>query len=258
MAASFIDQSHVHWTIHTTLAGKIQLVDRNGQPDRAHHWESPGGYMSSDAIELNSDQTGKIVLHGYGRHTLQTPGGALLGYLDVTQFTASDQQRIQAENEESVQSYAALVQHPEVFTDRIPHVGDQWLGSWPGVLAGYFFDTGVSYKVVGYARVTATCPTGSPQTVDAAAEPLPVLEDIPPAMREYASQILALAPSQNAAPQIYWQIADRTDRSVIAGHWRTIRRSGHFTGYGRHEVQDEKGETILTLDVRPSSSSATR
>jgi hypothetical protein len=209
--------------------------------------------VSSDEIELNSDPTGKIVLYGYGRHTLQTPGGALLGYLDVTRFTASDQQRIQSENEASVRSYAALVQHPEVFTDRIPHGGDQWLGSWPGVLAGYFFDSGVSYKVVGYARVTATCPTGNPQTVDATAEPLSALVNIPPAMREHASQILALAPSQNVAPQIYWQMADRTDHAVVAGHWRTIRRSGHVTGYGRHEVRDERGETILTLDVRPSS-----
>jgi hypothetical protein len=251
MSASFTDQSHTRWTIRTTMAGKLQLVNRDGQPDRDHHWESPNVYLPSDEIELNSDNTGKIVLHGYGRHALRTTSGVLIGYLDVTPFTASDQRRIQLEDDESVRSYAALVKDPEVFTDRIPHAGDQWLGSWTGVLAGYFFDTGASYKVVGYCQVTATCRTGNPQTVNATAQPLPLLADVPSAMRENASRILALAPPRNAEPQIYWQIADKADHTVVKGHWHIIKRSGRFTGYGRHEVKDENGETILTLDISP-------
>jgi hypothetical protein len=254
MSATFTDQSHTDWTLRTTLAAKIQLVDRDGQPDSGHHWESPGGYPPSDAIELTSHKTGKIVFHGYGRHTVRATSGDLLGYVDVTPFTESDQRRIQGENDENVRSYAALLQNPEDFTDRTPHTGDQFLwGPGPGVLAGYIFDSGISYKVIGYGKVTVTCPTGNPQTVDATAAPLPALGDITPAMRESAARILALAPPRNTAPQIYWQIADRTDHTVEGGHWRTIRRSGRFTGYGRHEVQDAKGESILTLDVSPVS-----
>jgi hypothetical protein len=252
MSATFTDQNHTDWTIRTTLAGKIQIVDRDGQPDRGHHWESPGGNPPSDAIELTSHKTGKIVFHGYGRHAVRATNGDLLGYLDVTPFAESDQRRHLIENEERVRSYAAFLQNPEDFTDRTPHPGDQFLwGPGPGVLAGYFYDSGISYKVVGYCRITATCPTGNPQTVDATAEPLPALGDITPAMRESAARILALAPPRNAAPQIYWQIADRNDHTVVDGHWRTIARSGHFTGYGRHEVRDDKGGTILTLDVSP-------
>jgi hypothetical protein len=257
MSATFTDHSHTDWTIRTTLAGKIQIVDQDGQPDRGHHWESPGGNPPSDAIELTSHKTGKIVFHGYGRHAVRAMNGDLLGYLDVTPFSESDQRRHLVENEASLRSYAALLQNPEDFTDRTPHTGDQFLwGPGPGVLAGYIFDSGISYKVIGYVRVTATCPTGEPQTVNATAAPLPALGNITPAMRESAAQIVALAPPRQAAPLIYWQIADRNDHTVEGGHWRTIARSGHFTGYGRHDVKGEKGETILTLDVSPAPHSA--
>jgi hypothetical protein len=53
-------------------------------------------------------------------------------------------------------------------------------------------------------------------------------------------------------PEAYWTIADpEADLDHQTGYWKHVLRSGTFTGYGHHVVNDETGKPLMTLDISP-------
>jgi len=258
-AFSFTDANHRNWTIHTGIAGKIHFIDAQGQ-DSPSELVSEGGFPASDTVRLACNTKGiDVTLHGYGRHAIRSANGDLIGYLEVSPLSTDDQQRLREQGEKSQKGIGAMYTQPEVFTSS-NDIGESGMNTSPGLAAGFYQHPGVSWKVLGYAQVTAVCLVDGRQnrqqgTADVAPSLDTLSPQVPAPIREALTRLVSLAPPRNAPPRIFWQIADTADHSVVGGRWRTIARSGSFTGYGRHEVEDEKGKTLLTLDVSPLTSS---
>ena len=249
--AAFTDSQGRLWDIRTNLPGTIRLFNTEGR--QIGQMTTDGGSPRGSDIVLVScagqqDQT----LHGYGKHLLRSRTGAILGSLNVSPLSAQDKQQQAASGMAARNGLEALYREPNTFTANAPGSGGKGgVTGAVGLTAGHLTDRGISWKLIGYAMVTADYLTGEkPEHQEGRGSALPSADSVPfPARGEFA-RLMSLAPPLGAAPQLYWQIAG-DNHTIEKGTWRDLRRTGSFTGYGKHEVKDENGKTVLVLTVSP-------
>jgi hypothetical protein len=77
-------------------------------------------------------------------------------------------------------------------------------------------------------------------------------------------------------PEIYWTIANVSENWSIGenwsidnvwekdnadrenGRWKSVKRTGSFTGYGTHEVKDTQGKVLMRIEVSPKPKAITK
>jgi hypothetical protein len=248
---TFSDNHGTTWDIRTNLPGTLRFFSAEGK--LIGQMTTDGGFpRGSDIVLITYAGRQDHTVHGYGKHLLRSKSGALLGYLEVVPLSPREKLEQKTAAVAARSSLEALYKEPNNFTANGPDSGGSGgvTGS-PGLTAGYLTDHGLSWKMVGYALVTAEYISGDkPERQQGAGSALPSADVVPLPVRDQFARLAALAPSLDAVPQVYWQIAG-DDHTVAHGTWRDLRRSGQFAGYGKHEVKDENGKTVLVLTVSP-------
>ncbi|WP_309706866.1 hypothetical protein [Armatimonas sp.] len=121
---------------------------------------------------------------------------------------------------------------------------------------------GFAWKMLGHARVTMTLNTDPrhPNYIRGFVSKNQPLEN---GQWAQAQELMPLIPARTTTPKIYWFQAtpggERTpsDHQIgkylldSHGAWKTVRRSGEFTGYGKHVVNGPDGKPQLILEVSP-------
>lgn len=114
---------------------------------------------------------------------------------------------------------------------------------------------GYAWKVLGDVKVTMSLYT------DPKYQPLVRhFESTPPFSHDQQAQ--PYWPKAGASPRIYWSqsapahtpakpnLSDPYELDALGG-WKTVARSGEFTGYGKHVITDPDGTPQLILEVSP-------
>jgi len=224
------------------------------------------------------------VMNGPGRYPVKDAAGRLWGYVVLSPFTAEDEAKVKAENDQIQSNFVDYYRRPERVTPSGDGHGFYHVVAVPGLTGGYFGESvdaadtkffvgrGASFKVYGQARVTARYHAprhvavrngnrGEQRTVLPARvlteETKTGLFPSPEELREAPTFWSEAYQSRRgaAAPEVFWQLPAPNTEGIFLlderGKWRSVRRSGGFTGYGRHVVRDEAGRELLVLEVSP-------
>jgi hypothetical protein len=251
--SSFTDNQGHPWDIRTNLPGTIRLFNPEGK--LIGQMTTDGGFpRGSDIVLVTYAGQQDSTVHGYGKHLLRNTKGTILGSVEIAPFSAQDKASQKTASEQNWSGLEALYREPNTFATADSGGREGVLGAI-GLTAGYRTDEGLSWKMIGYASVTAEYVMGGKSELQTGkGGPLPSLDITPLPMRTLLTRLGTLAPAPGTAPQIYWQRVGK-DHTIHRGAWCDLQDSGKFTGYGRHEVKDKNGKTILVLTVAPLTSS---
>jgi hypothetical protein len=251
-SSSFTDKDHKTWEIRTHLPGTICVFTASGQP--LGRYTSSGGFpKGSDIVLLTYAGKAKYTLHGYGTHVIKDEAGKVRGRVEVAPLSEKDIKEQRTIAEVTRRGQEAMYREPNAFTnDLAASMSTDFVTSAFGLSGGYNSSRGVSWKMLGYANITAEyLPKHSKVEMNiqrGMGKLVPTIDTIPPALRPGFMKRTEQAPPPGTAPKVYWQIAG-DDHKIVNGAWRDLKRSGEFTGYGKHIVKDEAGNPVLVLTV---------
>lgn len=228
------------------------------------------------------------VIRGPGRHEIRDRRGQVVGTVLLSSWTEADATQVETEKRDREEAKEDFSRSPERLAPCWGRGSAELVAQGMGAVAGRSPEQGASWKVMGYADVEARYRTGIRQHQKSYLTPplkpeelAEYLLQLPPRERESAERhlqrMISIAPKPEAPPVIYWAFAGGEkyhgpglgsydpvgDYAVQAvpkqggylvdktGRWPQVRRSGQFMGYGKHEVKDENGKTVLVLTVSP-------
>jgi hypothetical protein len=206
----------------------------------------------------------------------------------MSPWTEADATQVETEKKDREEAKEDFSRSPERLAPCWGRGSAELVAQGMGAVAGRSPEQGVSWKVMGYANVEARYRTGIRQHGKSYRIPILKPEDLaaylaqfPPQERgsaeRHLQRMISMAPKPEAPPVIHWAFAGGDkyrgpglgsydpvgDYAVQAvpktggylvdktGRWPQVRRSGQFTGYGKHEVKDENGKTEQVLTVSP-------
>ena len=208
-------------------------------------------------------------LTGMGRHEIRDDSGALLATVELTPWTNEEQRQVDTERADRDGAADDFYVSPERLAPCWSRGAAEEVVGEIGVASGRRAESGVSWKLYGYAHVKATYPYRVEKPIIQEGKSHRLREP-----NEEIEQRLALRPVKDETPIIYWAVAgDFTpgngqssyDAPGVTqpfpakggylvdrrGRWPAIRASGQVSGYGHHEIKNQNGETVLVLDVTP-------
>lgn len=276
------------WYFHGQFRGNATVVSPKGNYVNKLPLNGSSSSASIRVIySMNKREVAQADLSGMGKHSIRDRSGNLLGSIILSPLTDEDVKMIKKAEDEVAHNFLDFYQRIERVTPSDDKRGFYPVMAVPGLVGGYFREyvrvhgetrsvtQGASWKVYGQAGVKAQhltksrvivvteregiqlrIPLEAKSIVESGATqsiPSPAsIERMPPDQKSFFEGIEFRGQS---TPQIYWSLADPDGDGktpfLSTGEWRHVLRTGQFTGYGRHEVKDESGKTVLVLTVSP-------
>jgi hypothetical protein len=250
-SAAIGDRQGRLWHLSGNFRGKVTIYDAAGK--MAGRYRNDSGDPETGVLKVDVAGT-HAELPGSGKYPILNKDGVLLGTLELSTLSDQDRSEMLAAADDAERELVARYNAGPGFP--LASDGSSGLTSMPGVVIGYDQSRGLSWKMLGYGSVTARYlhPHLSQQAGQSAPFTPEQLRDMPPQAREYTQRLVSLAPPTNAEPEIYWTRAGKDKRGtypVQNGWWKEVQSTGKIQGYGRHEVKDTSGRTVLVLNVTP-------
>lgn len=256
---AFSDAHGRIWHLSGNYLGKTQVLDEAGRV--TNEWTTEEG--DPRGVRVVKVDGFRREFRGPGRHEFRDGRGKLLGYVRLAETSDADRKRLEELREWEAFHWESLHQGA---ADVV--VGAANPVSLPGLVAGHSEKARVSWVVRGHAKVTAVYPGENPpvrQTAASASVEVLQAEKAAPRYRAHLNRLRASVPPSDAQPQVRWALIgdppvltmgnpagqENAPKRISTARWAQVRKRGSVAGYGRHEMQDENGKTVLVLEVAP-------
>jgi len=256
---SFTDARGRVWRLSGSYQGKTEVLDETGRV--TGEWSTDEG--NPQGTRIVQVEGIRRELRELGRHEVRDGAGRLLGYVKLSGISDAERQQL-----DLLREWDAFVWEALYLGERDAVLGMGNPAALPGLVSGHHAEGGVSWVVRGYVRVTATY-SGVEGAAEQRATSLrrEALEpaNAAPRYRPHLERMLSSLPRQDAEPEVRWALAAEPavltygappgkgsqPQRLNACQWLHVRKRGTAKGYGKHEVRDEDGKTVLVLEVAP-------